>query len=165
MQKLRISVKAYESAILDTSCNKIVDAVKASGIEGAGKGVFAKKEFAAGEVIMPYMGCVIPATKEDGDTRTFTVDIDKPNQGTDGNSWSIADYTWTNKLLWQYGIYAPPTESWTFMQFVNDGRESHANNVDCKYDINTCIMWYVATKDIASGSELFISYGDGYWSV
>ena len=33
LQKLRISVKAYESSILDTSCNKIVEAVKASGIE------------------------------------------------------------------------------------------------------------------------------------
>ena len=32
LQKLRISVKAYESGILDTSCNKIVDAVKASGL-------------------------------------------------------------------------------------------------------------------------------------
>ena len=36
LQKLRISVKAYESAILDTSCNKIVDAVKASGIDPVG---------------------------------------------------------------------------------------------------------------------------------
>jgi len=33
LQKLRISIKAYESTILDTSCNKIIDAVKASGIE------------------------------------------------------------------------------------------------------------------------------------
>ena len=36
LQKLRISVKAYESSILDTSCNKIVEAVKASGIEATG---------------------------------------------------------------------------------------------------------------------------------
>ena len=36
LQKLRISVKAYESSILDTSCNKIVEAVKASGIEAIG---------------------------------------------------------------------------------------------------------------------------------
>jgi small subunit ribosomal protein S10 len=36
LQKLRISVKAYESGILDTSCNKIIDAVKASGNEAIG---------------------------------------------------------------------------------------------------------------------------------
>jgi small subunit ribosomal protein S10 len=36
LQKLRISVKAYESGILDSSCSKIVDAVKASGNEAIG---------------------------------------------------------------------------------------------------------------------------------
>ena len=36
LQKLRISLKAYESGLLDNSCNKIVDAVKASGIEAIG---------------------------------------------------------------------------------------------------------------------------------
>jgi len=36
LQKLRISVKAYESTILDSACVKIVDAVKASGIDAVG---------------------------------------------------------------------------------------------------------------------------------
>ena len=36
LNKLRISVKAYESGILDSSCIKIVDAVKASGNEVIG---------------------------------------------------------------------------------------------------------------------------------
>ena len=36
LDKLRISLKAYESKLLDTSCIKIVDAVKASGIEAIG---------------------------------------------------------------------------------------------------------------------------------
>ena len=36
LQKLRISVKAYESTSLDHSCTKIVDAIKASGIEAVG---------------------------------------------------------------------------------------------------------------------------------
>ena len=36
LQKLRISLKAYESSLLDTSCTKIVDAVKASGIDAIG---------------------------------------------------------------------------------------------------------------------------------
>ena len=34
--KLRISVKAYEATILDNACSKIVDAVKASGIDTVG---------------------------------------------------------------------------------------------------------------------------------
>ena len=36
LQKLRISVKAYETPLLDTSCSKIIEAVKASGIEAVG---------------------------------------------------------------------------------------------------------------------------------
>jgi len=36
LEKLRISIKAYESGILDSSCSKIVDAVKASGKEAIG---------------------------------------------------------------------------------------------------------------------------------
>ena len=35
-QKLRISVKAYEPTILDSTCVKILDVVKASGIEVVG---------------------------------------------------------------------------------------------------------------------------------
>jgi small subunit ribosomal protein S10 len=36
LQKLRISVKAYESSILDSSCTKIIDAVRSSGINSVG---------------------------------------------------------------------------------------------------------------------------------
>ena len=36
LEKLRISLKAYESPILDTSCNKILGAVKASGLDAVG---------------------------------------------------------------------------------------------------------------------------------
>jgi len=36
LQKLRISIKAYNSTLLDSSCNKIIDAVKTSGIEAIG---------------------------------------------------------------------------------------------------------------------------------
>ena len=35
-QKLRISLKAYESQLLDNSCTKIIEAVKASGIDAIG---------------------------------------------------------------------------------------------------------------------------------
>jgi small subunit ribosomal protein S10 len=35
-QKLRISLKAYESNILDTSCRKIMEAVNLSGINAIG---------------------------------------------------------------------------------------------------------------------------------
>ena len=36
LQKLRISVKAYESNILDNACLKIVDSVKSCGVEPVG---------------------------------------------------------------------------------------------------------------------------------
>ena len=36
LEKLRISLKAYESSILDNSSNKIIDAVKASGLNVIG---------------------------------------------------------------------------------------------------------------------------------
>ena len=34
--KLRISLKAYESSILDNSCSKILEAIKTSGVEAVG---------------------------------------------------------------------------------------------------------------------------------
>jgi len=36
LQKLRISLKSYESTLLDNSCVKIVEAVKSSGIGSVG---------------------------------------------------------------------------------------------------------------------------------
>jgi len=36
LQKLRISLKAYEPNLLDTSCTKIVHAIKDSGIDAVG---------------------------------------------------------------------------------------------------------------------------------
>ena len=36
LEKLRISLKAYESPVLDQSCQKIMDAIKASGLEAVG---------------------------------------------------------------------------------------------------------------------------------
>ena len=36
LQKLRISVKAYEPTILDSTCVKILDVIKESGIEAVG---------------------------------------------------------------------------------------------------------------------------------
>jgi small subunit ribosomal protein S10 len=36
LQKLRISLKAYEPSLLDNSCTKIVHAIKESGIEAVG---------------------------------------------------------------------------------------------------------------------------------
>jgi len=36
LEKLRISLKAYESPVLDSSCDKILSAVKASGLDAVG---------------------------------------------------------------------------------------------------------------------------------
>ena len=36
MDKLRISLKAYESPILDNSCEKVIGAIKASGLNAVG---------------------------------------------------------------------------------------------------------------------------------
>ena len=36
LKKLRISVKAYDSKLLDNSCSRILDAVKTSGISAVG---------------------------------------------------------------------------------------------------------------------------------
>ena len=35
-EKLRISIKSYESSVLDSSCSKILDAVRSSGVEAIG---------------------------------------------------------------------------------------------------------------------------------
>ena len=35
-EKLRISIKSYESSVLDSSCSKILDAVRSSGVDAIG---------------------------------------------------------------------------------------------------------------------------------
>ena len=35
-ENLRISIKSYESSVLDSSCSKILDAVRSSGVEAIG---------------------------------------------------------------------------------------------------------------------------------
>jgi small subunit ribosomal protein S10 len=35
-EKLRISLKAYESTVLDQSCQKIIEAIRGSGLEAVG---------------------------------------------------------------------------------------------------------------------------------
>ena len=53
MEKLRISLKAYESPILDQSCQKILDAVKASGLNAVGPVPLPR----LGLYCMPYSVC------------------------------------------------------------------------------------------------------------
>jgi len=36
LEKLRISLKAYESPVLDSSCDKIMEAIKSSGLNATG---------------------------------------------------------------------------------------------------------------------------------
>ena len=36
LEKLRISLKAYQSPVLDNSCNKIIEAIEASGLKAIG---------------------------------------------------------------------------------------------------------------------------------
>jgi len=52
LQKLRISVKAYESELLTGSCNKIIEAVKASDTKVIGPITFASLSFTASIILV-----------------------------------------------------------------------------------------------------------------
>ena len=81
LQKLRISVKAYESGILDSSCNQIIDAVKASGKEAIGPIPLPTKLRRYCVLTSPHVN---KKARDHFEIRTHTriIDVYKPTDGT-----------------------------------------------------------------------------------
>lgn len=81
LKKLRISLKAYESKVLDNSCSKIVGAIEASGLKAVGPIPLPTKVRRYCVLTSPHVN---KDAREHFEIRTHKriIDIYKPTQDT-----------------------------------------------------------------------------------
>ena len=126
------------------SLNKDV-VVKRSTIPAAGKGLFALKPFAVGDVVATYGGVVMHADE----WKRLPANKRYYGMAIEGQTNFIVDGTKS------YGIHMG--------RWVNDPyNTNHAVNVKSKWNNNQKRVELKATKAIAKGAEIFINYGPGY---
>lgn len=120
--------------------------VKKSTLPNAGKGLFTKRDIKKGERIVEYIGEIITEAELD---RRAEKDI-----------YGYAFYINKKRCIDAY--YMPEA----LARFANDAKgltriPGITNNAE--YEIWKNRGWIKATKDIKTGSEIFVSYGAEYW--
>lgn len=121
--------------------------VKKSQIPGAGKGLFAKRDFKKGERILEYLGEEI--TEKEADRRA-----DEHDQ------YGYLFFISKNKCI---DAYNNPE---ALARYANDAKgltKIKGLNNNCCYDIYKRSGWIKAEKNIKSGDEILVSYGAEYW--
>ena len=111
--------------------------LKSSGIARAGRGLFAARAFADGELISRYCGLRKSYPKKRS-AHQYALD-------PDGQGKSIID--------------AAGAEHYLFAHFINHAAKKAAN---CAFRDGGLI---VASRDIRQGEELFVDYGDDFVGV
>ena len=114
--------------------------VKNSDIRGAGRGVFALKDFPEGIVLGEYTGARSTSLPSDG---TYVWEV-----GTDDGTVFYIDAKSSN---------CP-------MKFVNGAktkRQRRRTNL-ATYSSHGVLL-YVTTRPVRAGEEFLINYGDEYW--
>jgi SET domain-containing protein len=124
--------------------------IKKSQIPSAGHGLWAKKEFKRGDVIVKY----------DGEKITWK-ECERRNEAQEGYG---GYYMFINK---RKCIDAQHT-TWAHGRYANDAAglcriEGLRNNA--KYEISKGEVFIVATRNIKAGEEIFVSYGRSYWNT
>eukprot|EP00397_Hematodinium_sp_SG-2012_P050175 GEMP01058189.1.p1 GENE.GEMP01058189.1~~GEMP01058189.1.p1 ORF type:complete len:172 (+),score=30.12 GEMP01058189.1:254-769(+) len=116
--------------------------VRPSVIPGAGQGLFAERDFLAGEWICVYFGRPIPLRQI----------LQMPA--------SELDY-----VMGGFGVFSIDArdEPDCIAKYINDGRNSHKANVKFIKLKRQRKAIVVAIADISNGSEFFADYGEGYW--
>lgn len=130
-----------------TKYNYIPIEIKKSTIAKAGKGAFAVEGIPKG-----YLG-IYTGTKKKRyeDINPFY-------------SWEVTSFDpktgeMDNRDIFLYYIDASTNKSnWT--KYVNCGMKSKYNNMECVQCYGK--VYYLATRNIKPGEELFIDYGEGY---
>jgi SET domain-containing protein len=120
--------------------------VKTSQLPNSGKGLFTTTAIKKGERVIEYEGEII-----DWKEYEKRVELDK-----DGYLFFI------NKKHCIDAFNTPQFKA----RFANDasglGKVKGMKN-NCVYDIVKKQCYILATKDIAAGEEIFVSYGKDYW--
>ena len=114
--------------------------VRASRLAGAGSGLFAAREFARGAIVCEYVGAEL---------RT-------------ADALKLADKSYLMRLGPQCYVDARQRPE-VRARYVNDCRDARAYNLEFIKRPNDRKALVRATRDIAPGEELYVSYGKLYW--
>jgi hypothetical protein len=115
-----------------------------SGIPGAGKGLYTKREFKRGAFIMDVTGPRLTVAEVEANY----ADSDYLLELNDGSGDCIE--------VTGYARYANDAEGLTIIPGVRNNSEF------CSDDDER--MFMRATRKIKAGNEIFTSYGENYWS-
>jgi hypothetical protein len=113
-----------------------------STIDGAGRGLFSKKELESGSLICDYYGKTLSKEEVEG-------------EGCDG------EYIFEARM--KEGIrYIDAKDLLScWGRFINDPLDDH--KVNAKVVVRGKRLMVIATTEIEPGDEIFISYGAAYW--
>ena len=124
--------------------------IKKSQLPSAGHGLWAKKNFKRGEVVVKY----------DGEIITWK-ECERRNEAQEGYG---GYYMYINKkkcidaqhTIWAHGRYANDAAGLCRVEGIRN---------NAKYEISKGEVFIVATRTIKAGEEIFVSYGKGYWNT
>jgi hypothetical protein len=119
--------------------------VARSKVKGAGRGLFAERSFAEGELIIEYTGDVFYFKRSSGHLNSRYALMFRRN-----GRYILIDSARTNSGIGRY---------------ANDARGTRfRNNAEFCTITNKRGVGIYALKKIGAGSEIFISYGPAYWT-
>lgn len=124
--------------------------VKESQIPSSGMGLWAKKDFKRGDIIVKY----------DGDKITWK-ECERRNEKQEGfggyylyiNERKCIDAQYT---LWAMGRYANDATGMIRIKGLRN---------NSRYEIRKGEAFIIASRNIKAGEEILVSYGRGYWST
>ena len=122
--------------------------IKKSTLPGAGKGLFTLNDIKKGKLICEY----------EGERITWAEATERNEENKGGYVYYINDNNCVD--AWAYKN--------TFGRYANDAAgltrlKGERNN--SIYDVVRNKVFIRATRNIAAGSEIFVSYGSAYWNV
>jgi len=122
--------------------------VKKSSLPGAGKGLFTLKDIKKGKIVCEY----------EGERITWKVATERNDTGIGGYVYYINKNNCIDAFHFKN----------TFGRYANDaagvGRIKGFRN-NSTYDVVRNKVYIRATRNIEAGSEIFVSYGSGYWKI
>ena len=122
--------------------------VKKSTLPGAGKGLFTLNDVKKGQIVCEYEG--------------ERINWDQAIERNDKNKGGYVYFINKNNCIDAY-YYKD-----TFGRYANDaagvGRISGFRN-NSTYDVVKNKVYIRATRNITAGTEIFVSYGRGYWNI
>lgn len=121
--------------------------IKKSKIPGAGDGLFAAKDFKAGETVADYGGEIINAAEHNRRNGNYSLQISR-NKFIDGRSTQSGLGRWVNDCR----------------AVTRRGGHCRRNNAKLQVHARSRRGRVRATRRIRAGQEIYAGYGRAYWS-